>query len=211
MVQIHIWGWTVRAGGYYWFNHSLFLQLGVTLMRVIETLSESDSGEQREAEKQKLEEQFRQSDQRLDGLVAKHQKDLIQTMQVYGKINNRSVEQQVVSLHILNRPTAFHHGGIIVRILHHVHQAHDVCFSYLYTVSCAWQTHAAFSPNNIIATKILPSRTWRIRCKILTTNLPRLNVLITTVIHFFSDSFQHRLFFKLNWSSFFRGAQWYHS
>ena len=58
-------------------------------MRVIETLSESDSGEQREAERQKLEEQFRQSDQRLDGLVSKHQKDLTQVMQVYGRINNR--------------------------------------------------------------------------------------------------------------------------
>ena len=58
-------------------------------MRIIKTLSEQDSGEQREAEKQKLEEQFRQSDQRLDGLVSKHQKDLTQVMQVYAKINNR--------------------------------------------------------------------------------------------------------------------------
>ena len=58
-------------------------------MRVIETLSESDSGEQREAEKQKLEEQFYQSDQRLDKLVSKHQKDLTQVMQVYAKVNNR--------------------------------------------------------------------------------------------------------------------------
>ena len=58
-------------------------------MRVIQTLSESDSGEQREAEKQKLEQQFRQSDQRLDGLVLKHQKDLTQVMHIYAKVNNR--------------------------------------------------------------------------------------------------------------------------
>ena len=58
-------------------------------MRVIQTLSESDSGEQREEEKRKLEHQFRQSDQRLDQLVLKNQKDLTQVMQVYARVNNR--------------------------------------------------------------------------------------------------------------------------
>ena len=64
--------------------------LGSILMRVIQTLSEiSDSGEQREEEKRLLEKQFRDSDQKLDSLVLKHQKDLTKTMQLYAKVNNR--------------------------------------------------------------------------------------------------------------------------
>ena len=64
--------------------------LGSILMRVIRTLSEiTDSGEEREEEKRELERQFRQSDQKLDSLVLKHQKDLTKTMQVYAKVNNR--------------------------------------------------------------------------------------------------------------------------
>ena len=64
-------------------------QLGSILMRVIRTLSVSDSGEEREEEKMKLEQQFRESDQKLDNLVLQRQREMTKVMQRYAAVSNR--------------------------------------------------------------------------------------------------------------------------
>jgi exocyst complex component 4 len=58
-------------------------------MRIIRTLSISDSGEEREEEKVKLEVQFRESDQKLDGMVLQRQREMTQVMQRYAAVSNR--------------------------------------------------------------------------------------------------------------------------
>lgn len=52
------------------------------LMSVIRTLSASESNEQRDREKAKLEKEYKRSDQKLDELVSLHDQDLTQVMQV---------------------------------------------------------------------------------------------------------------------------------
>ena len=64
-------------------------QLGNILMRVIRTLSESDSGVQREEQKRQLQAQFRETDAALDGLVLKKQKELTKVLQIYARVSNR--------------------------------------------------------------------------------------------------------------------------
>jgi len=59
----------------------LCLQSGL-LMSVIRTLSASESNEQRDREKAKLEKEYKKSDKRLDELVSVHDEDLSQVMQV---------------------------------------------------------------------------------------------------------------------------------
>lgn len=51
-------------------------------MSVIRTLSASESNEQRDREKAKLEKEYKRSDQKLDELVSLHDRDLTQVMQV---------------------------------------------------------------------------------------------------------------------------------
>lgn len=51
-------------------------------MSVIRTLSASESNEQRDREKAKLEKEYKRSDQRLDELISHHHNDLTQVMQV---------------------------------------------------------------------------------------------------------------------------------
>jgi hypothetical protein len=51
-------------------------------MSVIRTLSASESNEQRDREKAKLEKEFKRSDQKLDELISLHDQDLTQVMQV---------------------------------------------------------------------------------------------------------------------------------
>ena len=58
-------------------------------MRVIKTLSVSDSEKEREDEKMKLEEQFRKSDQKLDNMVLQRQKEMTKVMQKYAALSNR--------------------------------------------------------------------------------------------------------------------------
>ena len=52
------------------------------LITVIRALSASETNEQREVEKAKLEEEYKRSDQRLDELVSKHDQDLTEVMKV---------------------------------------------------------------------------------------------------------------------------------
>jgi hypothetical protein len=52
------------------------------LMSVIRTLSASESNEQRDREKAKLDKEYKRSDQKLDELVSLHDQDLTQVMQV---------------------------------------------------------------------------------------------------------------------------------
>merc|ERR1712223_212153 len=63
--------------------------LGSILMRVIRTLRDTDEQTEREDEKQKLEQQYRESDQKLDSLVLQRQKELTQVMQRYAAVSNR--------------------------------------------------------------------------------------------------------------------------
>lgn len=51
-------------------------------MSVIRTLSASESNEQRDREKAKLEKEYQKSDQQLDELVSLHHEDLTHVMQV---------------------------------------------------------------------------------------------------------------------------------
>ena len=66
-----------------------YFQLGSILMRVIRTLSETGSGEEREEEKRKLEHQFRESDSKVDTLVLQKQRELTTVMQTYARVSNR--------------------------------------------------------------------------------------------------------------------------
>ncbi|KAK7863550.1 hypothetical protein R5R35_011175 [Gryllus longicercus] len=59
------------------------------LMSVIRTLSASESNEQRDREKAKLEREYKKSDQRLDELVSLHDQDLTQVMQLFAKLSAR--------------------------------------------------------------------------------------------------------------------------
>ena len=58
-------------------------------MRVIRTLRDTDEQTEREDEKQKLEQQYRESDQKLDSMVLQRQKELTQVMQRYATVSNR--------------------------------------------------------------------------------------------------------------------------
>lgn len=51
-------------------------------MNVIRTLSTSESNEQRDEEKAKLEKDYKKSDQQLDELISLYDKELTQVMQV---------------------------------------------------------------------------------------------------------------------------------
>ena len=51
-------------------------------MRIIRTLSESDSGQQREEQKRRLQLQWKESDAIVDQLVLRKQKEITKVMQV---------------------------------------------------------------------------------------------------------------------------------
>ena len=57
------------------------------LMSVIRTLHETDTGQEREEEKRKLETEFKQCDTRLDKMVAEHQGELSAVMLTYSTVS----------------------------------------------------------------------------------------------------------------------------
>lgn len=57
------------------------------LMSVIRTLSASETNEQRDREKAKIEAEYRRSDRKLDELVSKHDQDLTKVMQIFGTLS----------------------------------------------------------------------------------------------------------------------------
>ena len=59
------------------------------LMSVIRTLHETDTGQEREEQKRKLEQQYKSCDAKLDKLVAKNQNDLSNVMQTYSTLSSR--------------------------------------------------------------------------------------------------------------------------
>ncbi|XP_015592198.1 exocyst complex component 4 isoform X2 [Cephus cinctus] len=59
------------------------------LMSVIRALSASETNEQREVEKEKLEKEYKRSDQRLDELVSLHDQDLTEVMKIFGTLSER--------------------------------------------------------------------------------------------------------------------------
>lgn len=61
---------------------------------MIRALSASETNEQREIEKAKLEKEYKRSDQRLEELVSSHDQDLMEVMQVITNLN-------VMKIHIL--------------------------------------------------------------------------------------------------------------
>ncbi|KAK8729890.1 hypothetical protein OTU49_008375 [Cherax quadricarinatus] len=62
------------------------------LMSVIRTLSASESNEQRDREKARLEREYRKSDQRLDQLITNHDQSLKDVMQIFGEVSGRLAE-----------------------------------------------------------------------------------------------------------------------
>ncbi|OXU21806.1 hypothetical protein TSAR_005060 [Trichomalopsis sarcophagae] len=59
------------------------------LITVIRALSASETNEQREVEKAKLEKDFKKCDQRLDELVSAHEGDLTEVMRIFGELSER--------------------------------------------------------------------------------------------------------------------------
>ncbi|KAF5272310.1 hypothetical protein FQR65_LT04968 [Abscondita terminalis] len=59
------------------------------LMAVIRTLSASETNEQRDREKARLEAEYKQSDKKIDELVLKHEKNLTQVMQLFGILSQQ--------------------------------------------------------------------------------------------------------------------------
>ncbi|XP_018393692.1 PREDICTED: exocyst complex component 4 [Cyphomyrmex costatus] len=59
------------------------------LMSVIRTLSASETNEQREIEKGRLEKEYKRSDQRLEDLVSKHDQDLMEVMQIFSALSEK--------------------------------------------------------------------------------------------------------------------------
>jgi exocyst complex component 4 len=57
------------------------------LMSVIRTLSASETNEQRDKEKSKLENEYKNCDKKLDELVSKHEEDLSKVMQLFATIS----------------------------------------------------------------------------------------------------------------------------
>uniref|UniRef100_A0A1B0DH36 Exocyst complex component Sec8 n=1 Tax=Phlebotomus papatasi TaxID=29031 RepID=A0A1B0DH36_PHLPP len=57
------------------------------LVSVIKTLDASETNEQRQKEKLKIEREFKKSDQLLNELVSKHDGDLTKVMQLFGKVS----------------------------------------------------------------------------------------------------------------------------
>ena len=58
-------------------------------MSVIRTLHETDTGQEREEQKRKLEQEYKTCDTRLDKLVARNQTDLSSVMQTYSTLSSR--------------------------------------------------------------------------------------------------------------------------
>lgn len=56
-------------------------------MAVIKTLDASETDEERQQEKLKIEKEFKKTDNRLNELVARHDSDLTQVMQLFGQIS----------------------------------------------------------------------------------------------------------------------------
>ena len=61
------------------------------LMSVIRTLHETDTGQEREEEKRKLEAEFKQCDTTLDKMVASHQGELSSVMATYSTVSCCSI------------------------------------------------------------------------------------------------------------------------
>lgn len=61
---------------------SLYILQSGLLISVIRALSASETNEQREIEKAKLEKEYKRSDQRLEELVSSHDQDLMEVMRV---------------------------------------------------------------------------------------------------------------------------------
>lgn len=68
-------------------------------MSIIRTLSVSESNEQRDREKAKLEKEYAKSDQQLDELIQKHHEELSQVMQVTRLfLSSHDVESHIIML-----------------------------------------------------------------------------------------------------------------
>lgn len=81
MYELYVCGFASQTHDFFTFLFFIYFQNGL-LMSVIRTLSASESNEQRDREKAKLEKEFKRSDQKLDELISLHDQDLTQVMQV---------------------------------------------------------------------------------------------------------------------------------
>uniref|UniRef100_A0A1Y1MN82 Exocyst complex component Sec8 n=1 Tax=Photinus pyralis TaxID=7054 RepID=A0A1Y1MN82_PHOPY len=64
------------------------------LMSVIRTLSASETNEQRDREKAKLENEYKQSDRKLDELILKHENNLTKVMQLFSALSQQISESR---------------------------------------------------------------------------------------------------------------------
>lgn len=73
-----------------YYSHSFFaLKSGSGLLvAVIKTLDSCETNEERQQEKLKIEKEFTKTDRRLNDLVAKHDGELTQVMQLFGQVSN---------------------------------------------------------------------------------------------------------------------------
>lgn len=67
--------------------HSFLKSGSGLLVDVIRTLDASETNEERQLEKLKIEKEFKKTDARLNDLVANHDNDLTQVMQLFGQIS----------------------------------------------------------------------------------------------------------------------------
>ncbi|XP_068208979.1 exocyst complex component 4-like isoform X1 [Palaemon carinicauda] len=72
----------------------IFVYQSGLLMSVIRTLSASESNEQRDREKARLEREYRKSDQRLDLLITKHDQSLKDVMEIFKIVSGRLAESR---------------------------------------------------------------------------------------------------------------------
>lgn len=63
-------------------------------MSVIRTLSASETNEQRDKEKSKLETEYKNCDKKLDELVSKHEEDLSKVMHLFANISQVVVDNR---------------------------------------------------------------------------------------------------------------------
>lgn len=59
------------------------------LVSVIKTLDASETNAERDLEKNKIEKEYKKSDQKLNQLVSKHDNDLTQVMQLFSKVSTQ--------------------------------------------------------------------------------------------------------------------------
>jgi len=89
------------------------------LISVIRALSASETNEQREIEKAKLEKEYKRSDQRLEELVSLHDQDLIEVMQVNMDMHMHEFNEKLIIACMYPIMYYFRYSVHCLKKLHH--------------------------------------------------------------------------------------------